>query len=173
VPGAEVNCPSALRVGRQHPGYLETEGREMGRPHGPFVFGEKRGEGNRLGAGTNLRGRAGVWLSMSRSFVVFAAAMLLTVGVQGAPAGGPHTARAHGSAWARPGLRGTQARLMAERGAQVVAARNLLARQQGGRRHVAPGYRHIRGVVRGYYYSPAKYLPDGRAVVIVRQRPGW
>jgi hypothetical protein len=99
-------------------------------------------------------------------------AILLLISVQVVAAGGPYVTQARGVACARPGLRGTQARLMAERGAQVVAARNLLAQPFGARQRATPGYRHVTGVVAGHRYSPATYLPDGRAEVVVRRQWG-
>jgi hypothetical protein len=63
---------------------------------------------------------------------------------------------------------------MAERGAQVVAARNLMAREWGARRYIQPGYQHFSGVVNGHYYLPATHLPNGRAIVVVQKpRHPW
>jgi hypothetical protein len=103
------------------------------------------------------------------------AASVLTVLAMSGPvalAGGAEMPQARGTAWARPGLSGPQARLMAERGAQVVASRNLLVRESGTRCYVTPPYQHLSGVVSGHQYLPATHLPDGRAVVIV-QKPRW
>ena len=63
---------------------------------------------------------------------------------------------------------------MAQRGAQVVAARSLLVRERGAQYsqyYGTPGYRHLRGAVGGYRYLPTRYLPDGRAVVTIQR--GW
>lgn len=68
--------------------------------------------------------------------------------------------RASGRAWARPGLAPAQSRLMAERGAQVVAARNLVA-ARAGRLEPSP----VRGVVRGHNFQPAERHPDGSVTV--------
>lgn len=99
--------------------------------------------------------------------LVLAAAMPAAVAVaQARPRG-----EAVGIARARPGLSAAQSRLMAERGAQVVAARNLLARSAGQARGPVTGYRRVTGTVSGHCYGPARYLPDGRAVVSVRRCP--
>ena len=70
---------------------------------------------------------------------------------------------------ARKGLSGAQARLMAERAAQVVACRNLLVKLQR-EAGVGPGEGGsaiIRGTIAGHHYLPTRFLADGTAVVTV------
>jgi len=146
----------------------------MGRPRGPFVFwGESVVEGGGLGvvgrAVANLKGLAAVCCHMNRVCAALIIPILALIATM-AQASYPH--RATGTAWARPGLHGPQARLMAERGAQVVAARNLMAQEQMGHYHATPGYRHLSGTIGGYRYSPTRYLPDGRAIVAVQREWG-
>lgn len=76
----------------------------------------------------------------------------------------PITIRATGWARARQDLTGPRARLMAERGAQVVAARNLLVRlQELGIETASP--RRGSGRLHGHRYSRAIFLEDGTAMV--------
>lgn len=78
---------------------------------------------------------------------------------------------ARGWAWSRPGAGRAQSRMLAERGAQVVAGRNLLVREAGAGRYVARGRFQVYGVIRGHRYSPPRHWADGRSVVEVRR--GW
>lgn len=70
----------------------------------------------------------------------------------------------------RADLRGTQARLMAERGARVVAARNLLVVIQELRegRRALPGRHRIAGTIRNQRYGATEHLPDGTVRVWVQ-----
>lgn len=87
-----------------------------------------------------------------------------------APASQPAVVQATGWARARPGLRGVQARLMAERGAQVVAARNLLHKLQTMPADSPQSAERMAGILRGHCFGPATFLPDGTAVVTVEVR---
>ena len=75
--------------------------------------------------------------------------------------------RAVGIGRARPGLQGPQARLMAERAAQLDAARQLLARTNPGSVQYFPESKRrvIQGTLRGHSYWPAQILTDGTAHV--------
>ncbi len=74
---------------------------------------------------------------------------------------------AGGYARAGAGLTGPQARLMAERGAQVVAARNLLNKlHQLGADDRDPTRRALLdGVLAGHRYLPTEFI-DGRTAVV-------
>lgn len=147
-----------------------TEGREMGRPRGPFVFwGPVLPQGWELGIWANLRVGDVVFCCMSRLSATALAALVALASASVVWAHGPSTIQATGSARARPGLRGAQARFMAQRGAQVVASRNLLLQDPSARQYVASGYRQVSGVARSHHYGPIRYLPDGRAVVTARR----
>jgi len=76
--------------------------------------------------------------------------------------------RAVGIGRARPGLHGPQARLMAERAAQLDAARQLLAKTNPSSVSYSRDSTHrvIQGTLRGQRYSPARFSPDGTARVV-------
>ena len=133
------------------------------------LFGESRRR--RIEGGRANLGPCGLVSSRMRRMIVASLVMLL-MGSEAPTAlsGAAKPAQARGSAWARAGLSRPQARLMAERGAQVVAARNLLVRESGAPQYVTSSYRHVSGVVSGHRYLRARYLADGGAVVVV-QRP--
>ena len=76
--------------------------------------------------------------------------------------------RAVGIGRARPGLQGPQARLMAERAAQLDAARQLLAKTNPASVQYFPESKRrvIQGTLRGQHYRPAYFSPDGTARVV-------
>ncbi|GMU24085.1 MAG: hypothetical protein AMXMBFR13_41620 [Phycisphaerae bacterium] len=80
--------------------------------------------------------------------------------------------RATGLARALAGMSGSQAALMARRGAEVVGARNLLAGRSGvPGRMPGPGprlHRRVHGVLRGQRYI-TRVRPDGWAVATVER----
>jgi len=69
----------------------------------------------------------------------------------------PVVVREVGIGQAPPRMRGPQAKLMAQRGAEVAAVRNL-TRKLG----LGPG-----ATLRGFRYLPPRFLPDGRVEVTV------
>jgi len=83
------------------------------------------------------------------------------------PADEPVIVEAGGYARARAGLTGPQARLMAERGAQVVAARNLLNKlHRLGADDRDPARRALLdSVLAGHRYLPTDFI-DGRTAVV-------
>lgn len=102
-----------------------------------------------------------------RYWMVASVIGLLGAGVALAEQPATQTVQATGMARAPQKYQGVRARLMAERGAQVVAARNLAARERG---LSVPGegrssYDTFSGSIRGHRYSPAIHHPDGTAEV--------
>jgi hypothetical protein len=96
--------------------------------------------------------------------ILLAATLVLA---QPGPDMGPPEVQAIGTARARAGLSGAQARLMAERGAQVVAARNAV--WQSVQPPPGPGRYPVRigGLIRNHWYGPTHFRPDGTATATV------
>jgi hypothetical protein len=85
------------------------------------------------------------------------------------PSAGDVVVRATGIGRPPPGRSGAQARLMAQRAAEVVAVRNLAA-QLSGAGLAEPGQQVAAGpagLIRGFRYLPARQLPDGSVEVTV------
>lgn len=82
------------------------------------------------------------------------------------PAGGP-VIMAVGIGRSPGRYKGARARLMAERAAQVVAARNLLAKvSQTEMPHRGTGRIRVEGRLAGIRYLPTVFHPDGSAEVV-------
>ncbi len=90
-------------------------------------------------------------------------------GTQPAPEADTVIVQATGMGRARAGLRGPQARLMAERAAQVGAVRNLRAKLGGLSSRGGEGAEqfHVEGEVRGHRFGPTRFREDGTAEVTV------
>jgi hypothetical protein len=82
------------------------------------------------------------------------------------------TIRATGKGLPPPQMSGQQARLMAERAAQVIAVRNLAATVRGlpipdHGNAASPLPAEVAARIRGYRYLPARPMPDGSVEVTV------
>lgn len=93
----------------------------------------------------------------------------------GSPRASAEVVQAVGVGRAPQSMSGAQARLMAERGAQLAAARNLIAATTHAPEPAPPAAygRFVRGRVSGHAYHPTRFQPDGLAVsTVVLPREG-
>src|SRR5687767_10267471 len=93
---------------------------------------------------------------------------LLLICVTAAPAWADAPIRARGLGRVNPKHSGAQARLMAERAAQIDAARHLLAKSDPRSISSVPGSNRtvIQGTLRGHRYHPTRFARDGSARVV-------
>lgn len=151
-----LSMPSSTNPGLGRMVYHDSEGLAASGPDPVERGGERR---------STVTSVLTIWLASTVFFQPVVA--------DGHAGDGVETVRATGIGRARRDLTGVRARLMAERAAQVVAARNLVAKLQGlsgGSEPPGPPGEVVGGRLAGHRYLPTRYLDDGTAMVTAEVR---